>query len=214
MPTVTITDNSTGDFTGTKSAELGEGSPNSTNGGSGFEVSTYGSGDRRNGAIAFPGLSNITGPVTVSSATLRLYCSGISGTKTIDVNPFLRSWVEDDISWNSWSAGNSWTTGGATGAGDTTTAVASVIGPIATDAYFEISTAELAADVEAAINNGTGNLGWLVKINEYTAYDGSFYGFRGRTITDGQRPELVVVYSEGASFSAAWAAGSNQQVIQ
>jgi hypothetical protein len=199
--TVTITDNTTGgDYTGTEDARIAEDAPDFTIGGDDKIVLKRNvTPNRQRGLIRFTGLSNIEGPVTVTSVTLRLWQqSGGATTFDVSLHKVLRDWTELLCSWNEyqWDNGLAWATPGAMGTGDSVaTASATVSVNSTTGEYKDFSSSQMAADVQDWINNG-GNHGWLLKpdAEDSAGTEKEFVTHEG---TDGQRPILVVTYTTG-----------------
>lgn len=198
---VTISDNSGADYAGTDDTQLRQNNPNANFGSlSTMETTIWDVGDTLRGLVRFPGLANITGPVTVLSATLRLYLqTANAGTHTIGIFRVLRNWVEGQATWNNYASGNAWAGGGASGAGDTVaTASASVAVGTITGQYYEWSSATLAADVEGWINGDFTNNGWLLRRTDIAdppaGYVGQDRAWRSSENSDGTLPELIVEY--------------------
>lgn len=202
MPTVVITDNTTGgDFTGTEDAMMREFGINSgTNYGSAVnaEVHALSAGSDVNDLlIRFPGLSNITGPVTVTAATLELYMDsnffGVDGL--LDLYRVLRNWNEAQASGDNWSTGNAWSTPGARGSGTDRASSATQTGvAVSTTSgqWISFSNANLIADVEGFINGTYGNHGWVIYADAADAPTAQFVTSEG---TDSFRPRLSVTYT-------------------
>ncbi len=208
MTTVTIADKATGaDFTGCEDAEATESTPTTNNGTAiSLNASTFATGDRRFGFIKFSGLSNIAGPVTVSSAKVRLYqLQGSAGPRNLQLKRCLRDWAESQATWNIYSTGNSWTSGGGLSDGNdrSSTVSASVALSSGAAGYLELTGAQLATDVQNIINGSVSNFGWHIGLDNETANDGKFWQFATSENIDGSpntydnRPELVIVYTAG-----------------
>jgi hypothetical protein len=200
MTTATIGDNTGNTHAGTDDAQIQE--PNATtNYGSGttMEVTKFSAGSHTHSLVKFTGLSNISGPVTVSAATLYLYNTSNAGNTTIEARRLLRNWVEAQATWNVYSTGNSWTTAG--GLSDSNDRSSTVSGSVAIantiSGYYGITGAQLIADVEAIINGTQSNFGWHIE-RQGTGNEGNFATFRTSEGTDGQRPYLEVVYTATA----------------
>ena len=119
MTTAIVSGNTGATYSGVNDARIQEGVPdNNDSSAASYSLRGQTSGNRRM-VVKFTGLSNITGPVTVSSATLSLYDeTGIDAA--YQVSRISRNWVLSEVTWNSYDATHSWTTGGATGVGDST----------------------------------------------------------------------------------------------
>lgn len=123
------------------------------------------------------------------SATLYLYQTYNGGTAgNVDVHAVLRAWVETEATWNSYSTGNSWTTAGAQSDGNDRVGTPTDTVSIASGYGTGNGTYAFAADVTADI--GTYNT-WLVIGDNATDVSLNWDNSEG---TDGQRPELVLVY--------------------
>ncbi len=112
-------------------------------------------------------LSAIPTGSTINSATYNGYCNG-AGTGGSDpgvINVYLvtKPWVEDEISWNSYSSGNAWVNSGGDAAGLNDPAGS----PISTIDLPQISAwSAISFDLTAAVQawvNGTTNNGLLMK---------------------------------------------------
>jgi Disaggregatase related repeat len=201
MPTVTIGDNTTDTFAGTEDAMIVQGSPTSNEGTNvDLEIGKYGAGDHRHALIKFSGLSNISGPVTVSSATLFLYfATGTGSARTYGARRLLRNWVEAQATWNIYSTGNNWTTAG--GLSDGNDRIASETGTgvmgVTVDQYYSITG--LAADVEGWINGTFSNFGWHISRSDAGNDSETQHFWASEYSNDTRRPYLQVVYTAGAT---------------
>lgn len=199
--TATIGDNTGNTYSGTDDTQLKANAATTNYGSSGsMDVNKYGVGDHANALVKFTGLSSITGPVTVSSATLYLYYTGPtsgSDTHTIDVHRVLRAWVEAQATWNVYSTGNSWTTAGGLSDGNdrvaTVSASFALIGNTS-PSYVAFTGAQLATDIENIINGVNTNNGFLVERSD-AGDDTNFRVFASSEGSDGQRPYLDITYT-------------------
>ena len=83
-----------------------------------FEIASSGSGEQKTSCMTFD-TSSLPDELIVRDADITLTTSGAtSGTGAIEIFPGLRTWVEDEATWNIYSTGNSWQTAGGTGALD------------------------------------------------------------------------------------------------
>lgn len=214
MTTATIGDNTGNSFSGTDDAPIKSYSSfQNTNYGTQvtFEINKYASGDHTNAVLKFTGLSNISGPVTVSSATIYLYCTNnpnSGGSLTLDCFRLLRNWVENQVTWNNYSTGNAWTTAGGLSSGNDIASSASAQLTISNGAgaqliYHAFTSAQLAADVENIINGSANNYGWLFARNG-TGNDSAYHIFASSEGTDATRPYLEVVYTASATAKPAF----------
>lgn len=199
--TVTIGDNTGNTYSGTDDAHIRSDSTTTNYGTNGsLEVTKYAVGNHVSALVKFSGLSNIVGPVTVSSATLYLYYTGPtsgSDTHTIDVHRVLRAWVEAQATWNIYSTGNSWTTAGALSDGNdrvaTVSASFALIGNTS-PSYVAYTGAQLATDVENIINGSNANNGWVFERSD-AGDDTNYRIFASSEGSDGQRPYLDITYT-------------------
>lgn len=205
MPTVVISENTTHDFTGTDDVKLKESTPTTNLEDQNLEVTSFASGDRATSLVRFTGLSNITGPVTVSSATLSLFHTDNNGTNTVDVHRCLRAWVAAQATWNVYSTGNSWTTAGGVGTGTDIVTTASASAAITgTGSYQDWTSSQLAQDVQDWINGVNTNNGWLLKRNDFSAFNSTFDGFTdGVNGTPASCPKLTFTYTSSGGTSTA-----------
>jgi len=201
VTTAIITDNSTGGtFSGTTDALIDAGAPDANNN-TNTTLSLRESATPRRGVLKFDGLSNITGPVTVSSATLSVYDT-VGSTGPIEIYEILRAMSIVDVTWNKYDATNNWATAGGLGAGDVTSSPlvsSSFSGSIG---YNDFTSAALATHVQNIINSSLTNNGVLFRKTDDT--DGSV-PIASDDGTDAQRPKLTVVYtSGGGGITIAW----------
>jgi hypothetical protein len=203
MPTTIITDNTTGgDYTGTIDNYI-EFDFQTTNRGSDGNWRVRHSSPIEKGLIAFPGLSNITGPVTVTSVTLELWLAAVGNSGPVQLNKLLQNWVETESTYTIYSTGNNWATLGAASSGTdfAATVSASVTHSVTLDEYKSFSTAQMATDVQDWINNGS-NYGWLLTgVDSFTVFT-----YRGKNGADAQRPKLTVTYTSSGT-TTAWLRG-------
>lgn len=201
MPTVVISRNTGADFSGVEDTFLEEVNPTTNRGSATFgETTKYDTGNHQHALLAFSGLANITGPVTVTAVTLELWQnSEFAGPHTISARRMLVSWTEAGATWNTRNGSTGWTAVGALGNGSdrsSTVSDAQSIGT-ATGQYYAWSSAQLIADVEDMINNGA-NHGWHFERTD-GADDFGFNVWASSEGTDGQRPRLTVTYSAGGA---------------
>jgi hypothetical protein len=205
MPTVTIGERPGCDFSGSEDAQLVQINPTTNDASGGVtQCSTFGASDRRFSWLKFSGLSNITGPVTVSSATLRLVCNSSSaGPRNLQLKRCLRDVVEAEATWNIYATGNSWTSGGGLSDGNDRSSTVSATQSLGSTGVQTISTAQLAQDVQDWINGVNPNYGWHMGLDTETGGDSKFWQWRSTESTSGtptgdDRPQLTVVYTEGS----------------
>lgn len=194
MTVATITDNTTGTYTGVEDAQLSTDTP-TTNNGSGTSLNTS-SGSDETPLLRFTGLSNIPASATVTAVTLRLYLTGevFSGNTTF--YRMLRNWVEAQTTYNVYSTGNNWSSAGALGSGtDRASSSSATLAHNAATGYTEYSNAALVTDVQNWVNGANPNYGWQLRDSA------SYMFFASSEGTNGQRPELVVTYTEAGGGS-------------
>ena len=212
MPTATIGDNTGNTYSGTEDNTLAltlVGSDVSTiNDGSGAMPLLVGAHADYivRVLLKFSGLSSIPRPVSVSSATLYLYGACALGVGVdVSAHRVLRNWIEGTQAWadrnndtppsSCWlEYGNntSWTSDGCGGDGtdrDASAAGTVTITPVLQ--YHEISGPSFAELVQGWINGDYDNYGILL-----TTADNDLVLITASEGTDGQRPYLVVEYSQ------------------
>lgn len=202
MPTVVISGNTGADFSGCEDSRIVANDAANEFGLEGvIACYDYGGTDHASSLIKFSGLSNIVGAGrTVTGVTLRLYNETALGAATLGLYPCSRAWVESEVTWNEYTAGNSWATPGAQGSGDSEATASTSLAVSATTGYIEFIDSGLIADVQAVVDGGANN-GWVINTTAP--------GFNGGQIitsvqgADTQRPELVVTYTEGAAVDDA-----------
>jgi hypothetical protein len=194
MPSVVISDNTGADFSGTPDTRMTEIDP-AVNYASDTVIATsnFGGGDLQSAVIRFDGLSGITGPVTVSTASLDLWIDSINSTPSYEIHRLLSSFTEAGATWNTSDGSTAWNTGGARGSGTdhAATVTATVSGGTAA-AYQNITSAQLITDVQNWINGVDSNLGWVLLP---TASNGHAYVYVSSEGADGNRPRLNVTYA-------------------
>lgn len=200
MTVVVIGDNTGDDYSGTDDTKL-RSSAATTNYGTDGEISISSSyfGQVNVSLLRFSGISNITGPVTVSTATTSLYETQFQGTSPMaaNVHRIKRAWVESEATYNIYSTSNNWETAGAAGANDIDTTPIASPSLTNTSGYQDITG--LAADFEDWINGTYTNDGHKLAGNEA---DDQWY-FRTSEGTDGQRPYVTIDYSAAAAAASS-----------
>lgn len=209
MPTITITDNTTGSPTGTVGVDdtrIREQATTTNYGGSSsLEIAKWDAGDHTHGLIKFD-LSSVSGPVTVTSVTVGIYLQADGGgTHAFDLRRLLINWVEAEATWNIYATGQSWTTVGGLSDGNDRVGTASgqITGVAATTQYYTVvqTSGGLVDDVQGWINGTFSNFGWHISRNG-TGNDSTNKDFVSSDGTNGQRPYLTVVYTEGVGPGA------------
>lgn len=193
---VTIGNNTGNTFSGTEDAKLIQTSP-TTNFGTNvqLEATKFGVGDHGNSVIRFPGLSSISGPVTVTAATLFLYQESGSGTYSVDLRRLLLAWIVSQVTWNNYITSTAWTTAGGEGSGtDIAAAVSATLNFDNSVGYKGFSAAQLRADIQNIINGVNPNNGWLVTRSD-AGEDSLFKVLTSSEGTDTNRPYLALTYT-------------------
>ncbi len=201
MPTVKIGDNTGDDFSGTEDTHVREANA-TTNYATvnPIQVTKWTGGDHTHLIIAFSGISNLPGTLTVSSATLYLYQGDSSATYNVTAKKLARNWVIAEITWTIYSTGNSWTTGGALDEPNDRSATETFdisINGVNLE-YKALSSAQLASDVEDFADGTLGNYGWHLERSD-AGNDTTFKHFIPEDGTNAIRPYLSVTYTEVAA---------------
>lgn len=199
MPTVKISANTGADFGGVLDTRIVPGAP-TTNFSTGTTIEVD-SGGGNSTLILFP-TSGISGPVTVTAATLRFaqtFNQGAAGSCPID--RVLVSWTNAGVTWGTRDGSTAWGTAGALGAGDISNiGTASFDWTFPPDTLKPFTSIDLIATVEGWINGTFSNHGLRVGT---TTSGMTFHSSEGAT--DGLRPELEVTYTVNATTaSIAW----------
>jgi hypothetical protein len=201
MQTVSIGDNTADDFQGCEDAQIRSGNPTFNYGGGTTGSTTNVGGIQRHTLIRFSGLSNISGPVSVSSASINMEAGAQSGT--VDIRRLLRDWVEgtqtgadrqndtpDSCCYDEYGNGISWTTAG--GLSDGNDRVGAVSAQIVADGVGEYKqSGDVSPDVEDQINGDVNNDGFhldMLSVGGNVVWEMSESG-------DGRRPFLDVTYT-------------------
>lgn len=169
----------------------------------GIEVTKFGSGDHNHTIIRGDGLSNISSSATVSSATLYIYQSGNNASYSVDLRRMLQAWTDSGATWNTHNGTpttGDWNTGGALGAGTDRTSTPESTTSIGTtnSVYYALDCTSLVQDIiDGTISSDEG---FHLERNG-AGEDSTFKLFTSSSGTDGQRPELVVVYTVGGGVT-------------
>ena len=153
------------------------------------------------------GLANITGPVTVTSATVYLNVLGQNSTDNLTITLYdtLQAVNYSQCTWNIYSTGNNWGTAGAKSSG--TDYVASALGSATTGTsapqyWVSITGANLNQAVEDQINGNRTALDILIEATDGTSNARKDFCSVDNTGYVTSRPELVVVYTTGGGGSS------------
>jgi hypothetical protein len=137
-------------------------------------------------------VSAIPSTVTVTSAVITIKTSELLGTETpvMAFHKMKKTWIEAEATWNKRNTSISWLTAG--GEFDTSACSNSVSIPVAEGTYvWKIDKAV----VQAWINNGTDNMGLLLKLNDETGYSMARFLLSGSGAGE-DGPELTVIYTQ------------------
>jgi len=217
MAVTVIGDNTGDDYTGTEDSKSAEDNTTTNYGSSTtFNWSSFSSGTFNNSQLSFSGLSNISSSDTVSAATIGLNRTfGVATTSiTTLVRKFIRNWIESEVTWDAWSAGNNWTTAGGTSQGNDieSTLTHSFDSPTSNGA-FTFSSGQLATDVENMIS--ASNYGWLLYRDPATTPDSWYIGIISSEGADGSRPYLSVTHAAaGVVYNRTLSSSINAQDLQ
>lgn len=174
-------------------------------------VGVNGGSTLRRGALRFD-FSSIPPGSTVTSVTLRMYCSavGLTGNYPIALKRFTKSWGEGpsvafggggadslppDVTWiHRFYPNTPWAT-----AGGEFVSTASATRNVANVGYYTwATTPALVADVQGWINNPSTNFGWCVQGNEVTLQSVKRFDSR-ESGSAAARPLLTVVFTPPAN---------------
>lgn len=198
--TQTITENPTGDFTGVEDTRLAESAPTTPQGASTtLATSSFSVPDDLAYTLIKFDLSNLPASITITDAQLRLYKKGgDTDGESDDISAYRskRTAVYTQATWNEYSSGNSWQTAGAEGANDVDTTATDTVSIPDTVGYYSW---DVTVDVQDFYAGTETNEGWVLKTDVET--DGDYIQWSSSEDTSGQRPELVVTYSTGATLS-------------
>jgi hypothetical protein len=169
-------------------------------------VGVNGGSTQRRGAIRFS-LSSIPAGATITSVSLKLYCSavGLTSASTVSLKKMNASWGEGasvafggggavsepgDVTWaHRFYPNTPWSTVG----GQFSSTVSASRSVSTQGSYTWASTPQLVADVQGWVNQPATNFGWLVQGNEITLQ--SVKRFDSREAGAATRPQLTVVYT-------------------
>lgn len=201
MPTITVSDNSGATYSGSIDTYIQESSPTTNDGNSpAMDISMYAGGDHKHGLLAFTGLSNVVGPVTVDpSSSIQVRVNFVSAAQTMMAYRLKRPWVELQATWNIYSTGNNWATAGGIGAADIDVACASVVCDTS-DAYVSLTGTDMAAVMQGWVNGTFPNYGLLLMRSD-GSNDGKILLLFSSEEDNGYRPILTLNYSTGGGGS-------------
>lgn len=193
MTITVIGDNTGNDFAGTEDTKLREQDPTLNFGtATESEITKYNVGDHSHTILSFSGLSNITGPVIVNSATISIYqAANGGGTHTLSAYRQLRNFVENQATWNIFATGNNWQTAGGLGADDRSGTLSAAATANNVNGYKTWSAAQLATDHQNIINVVNPNYGWHFERTD-GLNDSNYRVVSTSDTTDGFRPYTTV----------------------
>ena len=174
-------------YAGTRNARLTHLSPDSVSTGA-FSAGIFGTGNYWRQLLGFD-VSYLSGTgLSVEKAFITFTTDSVLGTTTITAYALNRNWVEDQVTWNSYSTGNLWTAAG----GDFGEAVSTTLEVSAAGTYtLEIS----AALVQNWIDKPSDNYGVLIKAANETVTSNRFHGSVRTDLPVSERPRLTVYYT-------------------
>ena len=211
MPTAIITEGSGHSgtvYTGVTDTHMQQNNPTlNYHTAGGISTTSWAVGDNARGVIKFGGLSNVTGPVVVSSASLFLRASPATATQVFALHRIKLAVDVTQASWNNRLTATPWPVAGAFDAASIDTTPAASVTGIVTNTWAEFTGAAVAAVVEGWINGTLPNEGFLLK-RDPESQDGVASSFSSsNTGTTGFRPYLVVTY-EPAGSTPNWTISS------
>lgn len=156
-------------------------------------------------------LSSLPDDALVSSAVLSLYCNNDQSANARDFKVYRcrRVWVEDEATWNIWSAGNNWGAAGGFDPTDTEQTEIAVRNFTDAEALNEFKnwtlTAASKTDLDYGLENGGDATGWMVKADTETS---DAYRFASSDhATAANRPMLSIGYTlPGGGLTSALSA--------
>ena len=200
MTTQTIGGRTADTFSGVLDTVIQQSSPSTTSGSvDRFQVSLAVAGQERKSLIQFTGLSNIAGPVAVSSVVISLFrLNNVTApNRLINCKKVLRAVSEAGASWNNYAAGTPWQTAGALGALDVdATVLATGTIPSTGNQRFTVSGAGLTALVQDVINGVVSNPWLILEVSDPgTVGSGDFDIASTQRATESQRPYMEVTFT-------------------
>jgi len=192
------------DYTGVVDTQIDATNPTVNYSGTDPRVTNF-TGAQSRGLMRFDGLSSITGPVTVSSATLRLATTSNFAAVDVAIYKLLVSFNVTQATFNQRVTGTNWATAGAYNATDTDlTLISSVTAPAASYTQFTIPTSpNFVALVEGWINGTITNNGILIACNPDSG-GSDIVEFVGSYAADAvYSPLLTVTYTAGTASDPA-----------
>ncbi len=199
MPTITISQNTGADYTGISAAQPRESQPTTNYYNQvAFECTAYNSFDRRHVLFSITNSTGISGPVTVTGATLGIQCNDNGGTNTndFDIHEVIVSAITTQATWDDRLTATAWTSNGGLNSTDVNMAPVASVTNVVTSGVTNFSSAALDSLVEDMLNGVTSEILLLMVRNPDTAYDFTYNVFDGvGNTTSG--PVLTVPYTSG-----------------
>lgn len=212
MPTVVIGHNTGDDYSGIEDNRLVQLAATTNYGTNNrFDMHEGVTNQYSYGIIRVTGLSNISAPVTVSSAVLSL-CQATGGyTQTYSFRRLLRAWSVSQSTWNIYSTGNNWSTAGGISDGyDRVSDVSATLTSGSNNGVY-YKSGDLSADVEDFINGDLTNNGWHGERSDGSG-DSQNNRYHSSESDDGYRPYLTVTYEESSGTSIGPLVGASALV--
>lgn len=159
-------------------------------------------GQRCHAVMSFSGISNITGPVTVSSATVYIKPEDAPATsRNFSLYSLKVANTISQETWNDRATGTAWTSGGALNSTDADLTALATVAIASSDNfnYVAFTGPGLETWVQGVINGTITNNNLMMALSNDTAYDGlGTIAFRGGSASAAHRPYLEIVYTAGA----------------
>lgn len=154
----------------------------------------------RHSVMKFTGLSNIVGPVSVSSAVLSIKNrDAVAGTTPVSAFKLLVPFVVGQVTWNKRDSTNNWTSTGGRNATDADTSAALATGtiPSTSETFFTMTGAGFNAYIEGVINGSITDHGILLVPTQAGQVGSNAVKRLGsnEAVTNGNRVYLTVTYT-------------------
>lgn len=154
----------------------------------------------RHTVMKFTGLSNITGPVSVSSAVLSIKNrDAVAGTTPISVFRLLQPFVVGQVTWQKRNTSTNWTTAGARNSTDADIGVTLATGtiPATSETFFNVSGAAFTQYIQDVINGVITDHGILLTPTQVGQVGSNAVKRLGsnEAVTDGNRVYLTITYT-------------------
>ena len=211
MPTIIITEGSGHSgtvYTGVTDTHMQQNNPTLNYHTAGtISATSWAAGDNARSIVKFGGLSNVTGPVTVTSASIFLRSATSTVTQVFALHRIKLALDATQLSWNNRLTATPWPVAGAFDAASIDTTPAASVTGIVTNTWAEFTGAAVAAVVEGWINGTLPNEGFLLK-RDPESQDGVASAFMSsQNGSSASRPYLVFTY-EPAGSTPNWTISS------